>query len=158
MRAVILARMNVADRQRPPPGELYLDHVSDFVADLDAAAHACEALGLRVTATSVQQTPEGPLGTSNRCVMLEEGYIELLSPTQETPAAQRMREQMRRYDGVHLFRFRSPHAGGGPRVCSGSRAAKGAHGGLQTLGLEPQPLVDLSRGVEGGTARFKVVR
>src|SRR3954470_8599260 len=145
MRAVILARMNVADRQRPPPGELYLDHVSHFVADLDAAAHACEALGLRVTATSVQQTPEGPLGTSNRCVMLEEGYIELLSPTQETPAAQRMREQMRRYDGVHL-------------VCFGSPDAEGEHRRLHTHGFEPQPLVDLSRGVEGGTARFKVVR
>jgi hypothetical protein len=145
MRAVILARMNVADRQRPPPGELYLDHVSHFVADLDAAAHACEALGLRVTPTSVQQTAEGPVGTSNRCVMLEEGYIELLTPTQETPTANRMRELMRRYEGVHL-------------VCFGTPEAEGEHRRLQAHGFEPQPLVDLSRGVEGGTARFKVVR
>jgi glyoxalase-like protein len=137
--------MNVADRQRPPPGELYLDHVSHFVADLDAAARACEALGLKVTATSVQQTPEGPVGASNRCVMLEEGYIELLSPTQETPAANRMRELMRRYEGVHL-------------VCFGTPDAEGEHRRLQTHGFEPQPLVDLARGVEGGTARFKVVR
>jgi len=137
--------MNVADRQRPPPGELYLDHVSHFVADLDAAARACEALGLKVTATSVQQTPEGPVGASNRCVMLEEGYIELLSPTQETPAANRMRELMRRYDGVHL-------------VCFGTPDAEGEQRRLQTHGFEPQPLVDLARGVEGGTARFKVVR
>src|SRR5436190_13219437 len=145
MRAVILARMNVADRQRPPPGELYLDHVSHFIADLDAAAHACEALGLRLTATSVQQTPEGLVGSSNRCVMLEEGYIELLSATQETPAAQRMRDLMRRYDGVHL-------------VCFGTPDAEGEHRRLQTHGFNPQPLVHLSRGVEGGTARFKVVR
>src|SRR3954467_10736313 len=113
--------MNAADRQRPPPGELYLDHVSHFVGDLDAAAHACEALGLRVTAPWVLQAPEGPPGTSNRCVMLEEGYIELLSPTQETRAAQRMREQMRRYDGVHL-------------VCFGSPDVEGEHHRLQTHG------------------------
>lgn len=137
--------MNVADRQRPSPGELYLDHVSHFVADLDGAAHACEALGLKVTPTSVQQTPEGPVGASNRCVMLEEGYIELLSPTHDTPAANRMRGLMRRYDGVHL-------------LCFGTPDAEAEHRRLQTHGYEPQPLVDLARAVDGGTARFKVVR
>src|SRR6267143_285020 len=107
--------MNAADRQRPPPGELYLDHVSHFVADLDAAARVCEALGLRVTPTSVQRTPEGPVGASNRCVMLDAGYIELLSPTHDTPAAARMRALMRRYDGVHLVCFGTPDAAGEQR-------------------------------------------
>jgi hypothetical protein len=137
--------MNAADRQRPPPGELYLDHVSHFVADLDAAARVCEALGLRVTPTSVQRTPEGPVGASNRCVMLEAGYLELLSPTHDTPAAARMRALMRRYDGVHLVCFGTPDA-------AGEQARLAAHG------FEPQPLVDLAREVPGGTARFKVVR
>src|SRR5919204_28287 len=137
--------MNAADRQRPPPGELYLDHVSHFVADLDAAARACEALGLRVTPTSVQRTPEGPVGASNRCVMLEAGYIELLAPTQPTPAAERMRALMRRYDGVHL-------------TCFGTPDAEGEHRRLAAHGFEPQPFVVLSREVAGGTARFKVVR
>ena len=137
--------MNAADRQRPPPGELYLDHVSHFVADLDAAARACEALGLRVTPISVQRTPEGPVGASNRCVMLEAGYIELLAPTQPTPAAERMRALMRRYDGVHL-------------TCFGTPDAEGEHRRLAAHGFAPQPLVDLSREVVGGTARFKVVR
>jgi len=137
--------MNAADRQRPPPGELYLDHVSHFVADLDAAARVCEALGLRVTPTSVQRTPEGPVGASNRCVMLDAGYIELLSPTHDTPAAARMRALMRRYDGVHL-------------VCFGTPDAAGEQRRLAAHGFEPLPLVDLSREVPGGTARFKVVR
>jgi hypothetical protein len=137
--------MNAADRQRPPPGELYLDHVSHFVADLDAAARVCEALGLRVTPTSVQRTAEGPVGASNRCLMLEAGYIELLSPTQDTPAAGRMRALMRRYDGVHL-------------VCFGTPDAAGEQRRLAAHGFEPQPLVELSREVASGTARFKVVR
>ena len=136
--------MDVADRQRPAPGELYLDHVSHFVTDLDAAARVVQSLGIRVTPTSVQQTPEGPVGASNRCVMLDEGYIELLSPTHDTPAAQRMRGLMARYGGVHL-------------MCYGTPDAEAEHGRLQAHGFEPQPLVDLSREVDTGTARFKVV-
>jgi hypothetical protein len=137
--------MNVADRQRPAPGELYVDHVSHFVADLDAAARVFESVGMKVTATSVQKTPEGPVGASNRCVMLEDGYIELLSPTHDTPAAQRMRKLMARYSGVHV-------------MCFGTPDAEAEHRRLQAHGYEPQPLVDLARAVDGGTARFKVVR
>jgi len=137
--------MNVADRQRPAPGELYVDHVSHFVADLEAAARTLEALDIKVTATSVQQTAEGPVGASNRCVMLEDGYIELLSPTHDTPAAQRMRKLMARYGGVHL-------------VCFGTPDAEAEQRRLQAHGYEPQPPVDLARAVDGGTARFKVVR
>ena len=137
--------MNVAERQRPQPGESNVDHVSHFVADLDAAARVWESLGLKVTPLSVQRTPEGPVGASNRCVMLEEGYIELLSPTHDTPPANRMRALMQRYDGVHL-------------VCFGTPDAEGEHRRLAAHGFEPQPLVDLSRSVEGAVARFKVVR
>lgn len=137
--------MNVADRQKPPVGGLFVDHVSHFVPDLDAAARACEALGWKVTPLSVQETPEGPVGASNRCVMLEEGYLELLSPTHDTPSAQRMRASMQRHDGVHL-------------VCFGTPDAAGEHRRLQAHGFEPQPLVQLERMVPGGKARFAVVR
>ena len=137
--------MNDADRQKPPPGALYVDHVSHFVADLDAAARVFEQLGLRVTRTSVQEVEGKPAGSSNRCVMLAEGYIELLSPTHATPSAKRMRALMRRYNGVHL-------------VCFGTPDAAGEYRRLAAHGFEPQPLVDLRRAVDGGTARFKVVR
>ena len=135
--------MNVADAQKPAPGELFVDHVGHFVVDLDAAARLLESLGLKVTATSVHQTPEGPAGTSNRCVMLEEGYLEILSPTHDTATANRMRALMARYDGVHL-------------VCYGTPDAEAEQRRLAAHGFEPQPLVDLSR--EDGRVRFKVVR
>jgi hypothetical protein len=137
--------MHVAERQRPPPGSLYVDHVSHFVADLDAAAAVFEDLGFRVTSASAQRTPEGPVGASNRCVMLDEGYIELLSPTHDTPAAGRMRALMRRYAGVHL-------------VCFGTADAEGERQRLAAHGFAPHDLVDLRRETEAGTVRFKVAR
>jgi hypothetical protein len=99
-----------------------------------------------VTPVSVQVTQEGPAGTSNRCVMLAEGYLEFLTPTAHTPNAQRMRKSMRRYRGVHL-------------VCFGTPAAGEEHARLQASGFAPPPIVRLSRKVENGmTVRFSLVR
>lgn len=137
--------MNAAERQRPRPGELYLDHVSHFVPDLDAAAHLLQALGFAVTPRSDQIADGKPAGTSNRCVMLESGYLELLTPTADTPNAQRMRSRMSMFIGVHL-------------ACFGTPDAEGEHARLAAHGFSPLPIVDLQRKVEGGTLRFKVVR
>lgn len=137
--------MNVADRQKPAPGELFLDHVSHFVPDLDAAAELLERLGFAVTPTSLQISGGKPVGASNRCVMLEKGYIEILAPTHDTPAAQRMRARMQKFVGVHLACFGTPDA-------EGEQARLAAHG------FEPQPLVDLQRETGTGSVRFKVVR
>jgi hypothetical protein len=138
--------MRAADRQRPPPGALYLDHVSHFVPDLDDAGTWLERLGFAVTPVSVQVTQAGPAGTSNRCVMLRDGYLEFLAPTMHTPNAARMRKSMRRYRGVHL-------------VCFGTPAAEEEHARLARHGFAPQPLVHLARKVEDGRkVRFSVVR
>ena len=137
--------MNVADRQRPPPGELCLDHLGHFVPDLDAAAAVWQALGFAVTPVSVHQVAGKPAGTSNRCVMLDEGYIELLAPTLDTANAQRVRERMKRFVGVHLASYGTPDA-----------AAE--HRRLAAHGFEPEPLVSLERKIESGDAvRFRVV-
>ena len=136
--------MDVADRQKPRPGELFVDHVSHFVEDLAAAAREFEALGMRVTPTSVQVTADGPVGASNRCVMLEDGYLELLSPTHDTPSAQRLRRYMARYTGVHL-------------VCFGTPDAEDERRRLLAHGFDAQ-LVEFERKVATGTARFKAVR
>lgn len=149
MGCIILPRMQTANRQCPPPGTLFLDHVSHFVPELDAAARALQALGFTVTPPSAQQTQDGPAGTSNVCVMLEAGYLEFLAPTTDTPNAERLRAAMQRYRGVHL-------------ACFGSPAAEDEHARLGWHGFDPQPLVHLERPVEidgkATTARFKVAR
>jgi hypothetical protein len=137
--------MKIADRQRPPPGAQFLDHVAHFVPDLGKAGALLEALGFAVTPVSVHSTQHGPAGSSNRCLMLGEGYIEILAPTADTPNARRLRKWMRRYRGVHL-------------VCFGTPTADEDHFRLTSHGFAPQPLVKLRRKVEDGlTARFAVV-
>jgi hypothetical protein len=136
--------MNVAERQKPPAGELFLDHVAHFVPDLDAAARLLESLGFVPTPESAHRAQGAPAGTSNRCLMLEEGYIEILAPTMNTPNAERVRAHMARYDGVHL-------------ACFGTPDARFEHERLAGQGFEPEPLVDLQRTVDGGeTVRFSV--
>jgi len=136
--------MNAADRQRPPAGELYLDHLAHFVPDLGAAAAVWEKLGFAVTPVSHHNVSGKPAGTSNRCVMLGEGYLELLAPTMDTPNAQRVRDRMKRFVGVHL-------------ACFGTPDAAAEHRRLADHGFEPEPLVNLERTVESGRARFNVV-
>ena len=140
--------MNVAERQRPRPGELFLDHVSHFVPDLDAAAAVLAQIGFAVTAASVQVADGKPAGTANRCVMLEAGYLEFLAPTAgaDTLNARRLRERIDRFVGVHL-------------ACFGTPDAEAEHRRLDAHGFGVLPVVDLARKVESGaTVRFKVVR
>jgi Glyoxalase-like domain len=141
--------MAVAQRQRPPPGGLCLDHVAHFVPDLDAAAAVWERLGFAVTPVSHHNVSGKPAGTSNRCVMLEEGYIELLAPSEENedsnPNSKRVRALMKRYDGVHLACFGTPDA-------AAEQARLAAHG------FEPEPAVHLQRKIETGELLgFRVV-
>jgi hypothetical protein len=137
--------MRIADRQKPAPGELYLDHVAHFVPDLGAAARVAESVGFVVTTESAHRAQGAPAGTSNRCIMLDEGYIEILAPTLDTPNARRVREHMARYNGVHL-------------ACFGTPDADGEHRRLAGQGFEPEPVVNLERTLDdGGTVRFKVV-
>lgn len=113
--------------------------------DLGAAAAVWEKLGFAVTPLSVHNVSGKPAGTSNRCVMLEDGYLELLAPTLDTPHAQRVRALMKRYDGVHL-------------ACFGTPDAAAEHARLAAHGFEPEPVVNLERKLETGEAvRFNVV-
>ena len=137
-------RMDIAGRQKPPAGQLFLDHVAHFVPDLDAAAELLQALGFAPTAVSHHRVAGKPAGTSNRCLMLREGYIEILSPTLDTPNARRVRNHMSRYAGVHLVSFGTP-------------SAQEDHARLEAHGFDPEPLVALRRKTAGGLLGFKVV-
>ncbi len=131
--------------QKPSPGDLVLDHVAHFVPDLLAAARALEQLGLVVTPESAHRTQHGPAGTSNRCLMLERGYVEILAPTLDTPNARRVRDRMRRYTGMHLCCFATPDP-----------AAE--HARLAAHGFEPEPIVHLARSLQDGSpVKFTVV-
>jgi hypothetical protein len=119
--------------------------VAHFVPDLKAAGELLEALGFIPSPVSHHQANGQPAGTSNRCLMLEQGYVEILAPMLKTPNAARVRAHMARYPGVHL-------------VCFGTPDAEAEHRRLQAHGFEPEPLVRLQRQVDDGrTVRFNVV-
>ena len=98
-------------RQTPNPSQIFLDHVGWFVPDMDAAARSFEKLGFKLTPFSVHGDRDPatgdlrPLGTANRLVMLEEGYLEILTlhGGVTNPSVERMRASMARHVGVHLI-------------------------------------------------------
>ncbi|HEY5637386.1 MAG TPA: VOC family protein [Burkholderiales bacterium] len=132
-----------------------LDHVAHFVDDLEAARATLEALGFVVTPRSDQTLRDAagntaPAGSSNRCVMLEAGYLEILSPTADTPNALRLREAMARYRGVHILALGTPDA-------------EFEFAQLARHGFAPLETVNLERDIgtaDGGVlrARFSVQR
>jgi hypothetical protein len=145
----------IAAAQSPRAGKLNLDHVAHFVPDIDAASLAFEALGFTLTPFSAQMhrlEAGGPLvaaGAGNRCIMLERGYIECLTPTADTTIADQLRMAIARYTGLHLIAF-------------GTADAAADHARLSQNQFAPLTPVDLQRSIvtpEGeGTARFTVVR
>jgi hypothetical protein len=141
-------------RQLPGPGEVFLDHTAFFVREMDPAAAALQACGFRLTPFTIQTNREGgatvPSGTGNRCAMLRDGYIELLTATSDTPLAAQLRERIADHYGIHLAAFSTADA-----------AAE--HRRLADCGFPTLPLVDMRRPVKvpgGGDdfARFSIAR
>ena len=132
-----------------------IDHIAHFLPDIGEAGAALANMGFTLTPLSAQShrpTPDAPLapaGTSNRCVMLRDGYLEFLTPTQDTANARQLRDAMARYTGVHL-------------IALGTQNAHSDHSRLFREGFAPLPPLALQRqlGTPDGetTARFTVVR
>ena len=145
----------VASRQIPAPGELTLDHVAYFVPHVEGASAALEELGFTLTPFSPQShrlEPGGPLmpaGTANRCVMLERGYLEFLTPTGDTAVATQLRTAIKRYVGVHSIVF-------------GTSAPDADYERLEKAGFNPLAPIALQREVDTTlspqSVRFTVVR
>ncbi|NKB56670.1 MAG: hypothetical protein GKS00_10065 [Alphaproteobacteria bacterium] len=138
-------------RQLPGGDDIFLDHHGHFVPDMDAASAALERLGFVLTpyaAHTMRTAPDEepkPSGTGNRCIMLRESYIEVLCAVGDAPMAQQLPAAVDRYTGIHLMAFTTPDA-------------EAHHARLTEAGFDMQPLVHLTREVEGGTLRFSVVR
>ena len=90
-----------------------------------------------------------PAGAGNRCVMLEHGYLEFLTPMGDTPIASQLRTAIKRYTGPHL-------------IALGTSAPESDHARLTKEGFAPLDLVALQREIctpsGTGTARFTLVR
>src|SRR2546423_5355104 len=96
--------------QLPQPGAVFLDHVAHFVPEMDAAAAALERCGFRLTPLTAQTNRvDGqpvPAGTGNRCAMLRQGYVEILTaiatPRGNTQLARQLRERIAHQVRLHL--------------------------------------------------------
>jgi hypothetical protein len=135
--------------EAPGKHDITLDHVAYFLPNIGASSDVLSNLGFNLTPFSAQQHrlqaagPLLPAGTANRCAMLQNGYLECLAPTHDTPNAQQLRSAMARYTGVHLIAF-------------GTAAPAADYQRLEHEGFAPLPPLSLQR--ESGTVRFTVVR
>ncbi|HEX2526466.1 MAG TPA: VOC family protein [Geminicoccus sp.] len=88
--------------------ELTLDHAALLVRRLDLAAEAFERLGFRLTRRSVhegQLEPGGPTvvwGTSSRCAMFQDSYLELISASSDTAYGRGVASRAEQREGIHL--------------------------------------------------------
>src|SRR5947207_4199766 len=143
--------------QQRPLGAVFLDNVAHFVPEMDAAAAALERCGFRLTPFTAQTNRvDGqpvPAGTGNRCAMLRQGYVEILTavatPGGNTVLARQLGERIADHVGLHLAAFSSADA-----------AAE--HRRLGSAGFATLPLVDMRRPVATAAgnedARFTIAR
>ncbi len=143
-------------RQTSTGDEVFLDHLAHWIPDMDAASEAFERLGFLLTPytehtnSTAPGEPILPAGSANRCIMLREGYLEVLTPTADTAIGQELRAGIDRYVGLHLIAF----------GCSDAEAQRER---LIGEGFEQRPVVDLRREIvlEDGSAgglQFTVIR
>ncbi len=95
---------------QPTGDAIFLDHLAHWVPDMPAASAWLARLGFLLTpyAEHLHATADGPpmpAGSANRCVMLEAGYLEVLTPIGDTPIANEVRAALVRYTGLHLAAF-----------------------------------------------------
>lgn len=145
-------------RQLPDSGEIFFDHIGWMIPDMDEASKVFSRLGFILTpysehtnrhATTGEITAQG---SANRLIMLETGYLELLTDVAgiDTPVSQNLHACLKRYIGVHLAAFSIADAN--------TEADR-----LSAAGFELQPTVNLRRTIEAadGTqaeVAFSVIR
>lgn len=139
----------------PEGHEVYLDHVGLFVPDFDASPRRLKELGFSLTPFVAHMASTGPgvaatpSGTGNQCAIFDQGYLEMLGPTVDTPLSRQLRAQLDRYPGWHLIAFAADRP-------------EENHERIGQDGFKPLPLVRLARPVPTDTGeqtcRFSVIR
>lgn len=119
---------------------LGIDHAVVAVRDLERAAASFAELGFTLTPRG-----EHSIGSQNHCIMLGSTYIELLAAPVEHPWLAYFRDFVRQGDGLAA-------------IALSTDDADRTYAELKALGVAVQPPMDLSRPVEGGVARFRLVQ
>jgi len=81
-----------------------LDHVGVVTRDLTQLARQYEQLGF--TLTPLARQTDGRIG--NRCAMLQQGYVELLSAVASGAGSATLDRLLARHAGVHILAFTMP--------------------------------------------------
>lgn len=95
--------------------DLTLDHVGIIARELAPAAARWERLGFTLAPMSRQrgavpgQTRMQPWATANRCVILRQGYVELIGTVDPT-AYNPWTRFVERYEGIHILALRCANA------------------------------------------------
>jgi len=122
-----------------------IDHCVILVRDLDAARERIAGLGFTVTPRGLHSEH---MGTGNHCIMLRQGYFEVLTVLRPTAHNARWRELLEVREGLNA-------------VPLASDDAAAARAELAARGLELAEPIDFSRPVdlpEGrGEAAFRIV-
>jgi 4-hydroxyphenylpyruvate dioxygenase-like putative hemolysin len=121
--------------------QLAIDHAVIAVRDLDAAASSFRALGFTLTPRGLHS-----IGSQNHCIMFGTTYLELLAAPAEHPWLE------------HYRRFVREHGDGLAGIALATEDADAAHAALRAQGVAAKAPMDLSRPVEGGVARFRLVQ
>ena len=110
------------------------------VRDLGAALASFRALGFTLT-------PRGyhSIGSQNHCIMLGSTYIELLAAPVAHPWLEYYRKFLEQGDGLAALALATDDA-------------DAAYAALRAQGVQARAPMDLSRPVEGGVARFRLVQ
>lgn len=139
----------------PPGCALGLDHVGVVGGDLGALAAAYERLGFTLTPLArhagrrVAGGPVVSFGTGNRCVMLRQGYLELLAVLDPAAASATVPGFLARYAGVHTLALEVAEA-----AAALPRLALAGFAGLGVTALDRPANGDEP---EGPRARFSLV-
>lgn len=117
-----------------------LDHAAVMVHDLQLSGQTYERLGFCLTPLSQHSgalTPGGDIvqwGCANRCIMLQQGYLELLGVINPNLYDNKIPDFLARYEGIHILAFGcTDGAAAADRLAKEGFAANGVHGLARSL-------------------------